>query len=168
MIEEACLFPRQNVAVDGPFLRIGNQVAFWPLKRPVNAAKRGRSSADAATQSIITEHRASISCNTAAHFGYGLWLYSRTSTESVPYLQHAVERGFNSSISYAYSLARRNLPETWTNRANPCHCGPVTPLRSTCSHVMLPHWRARPGCDSETVFSRPFHWTLAQPAAGGS
>ncbi|MBA3512884.1 MAG: O-antigen ligase family protein [Pyrinomonadaceae bacterium] len=60
--------------------------------------------ADAAT----TEHyyRASLHvypANTGAELGYGLWLYSEgRSTESVPYLRHAVERGFNSSICYSY------------------------------------------------------------------
>lgn len=63
-------------------------------------------SSDAAT----TEHyyQASLQlypANTAASFGYGLWLSSKgRSTESVPHLRHAVERGFNSSINYA-SLA---------------------------------------------------------------
>ena len=61
-------------------------------------------SADAAT----TEHyyRASLQvypANRAARFEFGLWLNSKgRSTESVPYLRHAVERGFNSSICYAY------------------------------------------------------------------
>lgn len=54
-------------------------------------------------------YRASLKvypANTAAHFGYGMWLYGRNrSNDSVPYLRHAVERGFNSSICYAYLAA---------------------------------------------------------------
>jgi O-antigen ligase len=39
----------------------------------------------------------------AAHFGYGIWLYSnRRKVEAVPYLRYATQNGFNSSICYAY------------------------------------------------------------------
>ena len=54
-------------------------------------------------------YRASLKvypANTAAHFGYGMWLYgSKHSNDGVPYLRHAVNRGFNSSICYAYLAA---------------------------------------------------------------
>lgn len=41
--------------------------------------------------------------STATNFGYGLWLYrQRRAAEAIPYLRFAVDRGFNSSPSYAY------------------------------------------------------------------
>jgi predicted Zn-dependent protease len=66
--------------------------------------KSAESSADAG--STERYYRASLQVypsNRAAQFGYGLWLYSRgRSSESIPYLKQAVDRGFNSSICYAY------------------------------------------------------------------
>jgi O-antigen ligase len=57
-------------------------------------------------------YRASLQvypANTAAHFGYGMWLYGRNRpNDGVPYLRHAVERGFNSSICFAYLAAAEN------------------------------------------------------------
>jgi O-antigen ligase len=57
-------------------------------------------------------YRASLQvypANTAAHFGYGMWLYGRNrSNDGVPYLRYAVERGFNSSICFAYLAAAEN------------------------------------------------------------
>lgn len=41
--------------------------------------------------------------STATNFGYGLWLYrQRRPAEAIPHLRFAVDRGFNSSICYAY------------------------------------------------------------------
>ncbi|MDQ3668433.1 MAG: O-antigen ligase family protein [Acidobacteriota bacterium] len=64
----------------------------------------------AETSSNATEaedyYRASLKvypANTAARFGYGMWLYgNKRANDGVPYLRHAVERGCNSSICYAY------------------------------------------------------------------
>lgn len=39
----------------------------------------------------------------ATHFGYGIWLYNhRRGADAIPYLTHAVENGFNSSLCYGY------------------------------------------------------------------
>jgi len=70
----------------------------------------------AETSSDATEaeryYRASLQvypANTAAHFGYGMWLYGRhRPNDGVPYLRYAVERGFNSSICLAYLAAAEN------------------------------------------------------------
>ena len=44
--------------------------------------------------------------NTAARFGYGMWLYSNgRPAESLPYLRRALEMGLNSSICYEYLAA---------------------------------------------------------------
>jgi O-antigen ligase len=41
--------------------------------------------------------------NTAAQFGYGMWLYGKgRSAEGAQYLRSAVDRGFNSSVCFAY------------------------------------------------------------------
>lgn len=45
----------------------------------------------------------------ATNFNYGLWLYSNNrASEAVPHLRYAVERGFNSSVCYAYLAAAQN------------------------------------------------------------
>jgi O-antigen ligase len=116
------------------------------------------SSADAA----MTEHyyRASLQvypANTAAHFGYGLWLYSKgRSTESVPYLRHAVERGFNSSICYAYLAGAHesagNLDEAERTLATAVRVYPASVFLLVRQAAVL----ARKGrdADSEITFSR--------------
>jgi putative inorganic carbon (HCO3(-)) transporter len=41
--------------------------------------------------------------NTAAQFGYGMWLYGKgRSAEGAQYLRSAVDKGFNSSVCFAY------------------------------------------------------------------
>jgi O-antigen ligase/Tfp pilus assembly protein PilF len=66
-----------------------------------NAAE---SSTDTATKERY--YRASLRvypANRAAQFGFGLWLHGQSrSAEGVPYLRHAVEHGFNTSICYGY------------------------------------------------------------------
>ncbi len=115
-------------------------------------------SADAAT----TEHyyRASLQvypANTAAHFGYGLWLYSKgRPMESVPYLLHAVERGFNSSISYAYLAGAQesagNLNEAERTLVTAVRVYPASVFLFVRHAAVL----ARNGrrADSEMIFSR--------------
>lgn len=45
----------------------------------------------------------------ATNFNYGLWLYSeKRASEAVSHLRYAVERGFNSSVCYAYLAAAQN------------------------------------------------------------
>jgi O-antigen ligase/Tfp pilus assembly protein PilF len=106
--------PKKVVCFPGKTLRlIGlSSCALMAISAGVFAAQAAgsmlQSVAERSAAAATTEHyyRASLNvypANTAAHFGYGLWLYTEgRSTESLPFLRHAVERGFNSSISYAY------------------------------------------------------------------
>ena len=115
-------------------------------------------SADAATRERY--YRASLNvypANTAAHFGYGLWLYSEgRAIESLPFLRHAVERGFNSSISYAYLAGAQgsagNLDEAERTLATAVRVYPA------CVFLLVRHAAAleRNGRDTESqeVFSR--------------
>jgi O-antigen ligase len=64
--------------------------------------------AQSSVDPVLSEHYYSTSlqlypASAATHFSYGLWLYSKgRSSEAVPHLRDAVDRGFNSSICFAY------------------------------------------------------------------
>jgi O-antigen ligase len=86
--------------------------ALMTISVAIFAAQAGgsvlQSAAENSTDATSIEgyYRASLQvypANTASKLGYGLWLYGNgRSIESIPYLKHAVERGFNSSICYGY------------------------------------------------------------------
>jgi O-antigen ligase len=118
--------------------------------------------AERSTDAATTEYyyRASLRvypANTAASFLYGLWLHvNGRSTESVPYLRHAVERGFNTSIAYAYLAAAQesagSLDEAERTLATAVRVYPASIFLLVRHATAL----ARKGraADSEVVFSR--------------
>lgn len=105
-------------------------------------------------------YRASLQvypANNAAHLGYGLWLYRKgRSTESVPYLRHAVERGFNSSIGYAYLAGAQEsageLDEAERTLATAVRVYPASVFLLVRHAAALT--RKGQDADSEIVFSR--------------
>jgi O-antigen ligase len=118
--------------------------------------------AENSTDAATTEHyyQASLQLypsNTAAHFGYGLWLYNNgRSTESLPYLRNAVERGFNSSVSYAYLAGAQesagHFDEAERTLAAAVQVYPAS-VFLLVRHAAALAQKGR-GAESETVFSK--------------
>lgn len=116
------------------------------------------SSSDAATTEQY--YRASLQAypsNPAAYYGYGLWLFNKERwAESVPYLRKALERGFNSSICYAYLAGAQesagNLDEAERTLANAVRVYPAS-VFLLVRHAVAQERKGR-GADSEREFSR--------------
>ncbi|MEP6568876.1 MAG: O-antigen ligase family protein [Acidobacteriota bacterium] len=93
----------------------------------------------------------------ATHFSYGIWLYNqRRSAESETHLTYALERGFNSSICYAYLAGAQdsagNQAEAEQTFARAVHAYPVSVFLLVRHAIALEHLGRSE--ESRTEFSR--------------